>query len=102
MWFLFMWFLTWILLTWFSQKWFLLTRFSLTRSLFIAVSRVSVADYDECTSNEHNDCADNSNCFNTEGSYTCSCKDGYHDLSGPDSLPGRVCSGNLRQFLIYI
>jgi hypothetical protein len=82
--------------------WFLLTRFSLTRSLFIAVSRVSVADYDECTSNEHNDCADNSNCFNTEGSYTCSCKDGYHDLSGPDSLPGRVCSGNLRQFLIYI
>ena len=60
-----------------------------------------MADYDECTSNEHNDCADNSNCFNTEGSYTCSCKDGYHDLSGPDSLPGRVCSGNLRHFLIY-
>ena len=59
----------------------------------VTVSRVSVADFDECSSNEHNDCADNSVCYNTEGSYTCSCKDGYHDLSGPDSLPGRVCSG---------
>ena len=61
----------------------------------VTVSRVSVADFDECSSNEHNDCADNSVCYNTEGSYTCSCKDGYHDLSGPDSLPGRVCSGNV-------
>ena len=60
----------------------------------VTVSRVSVADFDECSSNEHNDCADNSVCYNTEGSYTCSCKEGYHDLSGPDSLPGRVCSGN--------
>ena len=59
----------------------------------VTVSRVSVADFDECSSNEHNDCADNSVCYNTEGSYTCSCKEGYHDLSGPDSLPGRVCSG---------
>merc|ERR1712223_2004570 len=58
----------------------------------VTVSRVSVADFDECSSNEHNDCADNSVCYNTEGSYTCSCKEGYHDLSGPDSLPGRVCS----------
>ena len=59
----------------------------------VTVSRVSVADFDECTSTEHNDCADNAFCYNIEGSYTCSCKDGYHDLSGPDSLPGRVCSG---------
>ena len=25
--------------------------------------------------------------------FKCKCKDGYHDLSGPDSLQGRVCSG---------
>ena len=59
----------------------------------VTVSRVSVADFDECSSTEHNDCADNAYCYNVEGSYECSCKDGYHDLSGPDSLTGRVCSG---------
>ena len=58
----------------------------------LKVNFVSVADFDECSSIEHNDCANNSNCYNTEGSYTCQCKGGYHDLSGPDSLPGRVCS----------
>lgn len=58
----------------------------------VTVSRVSVADFDECSSVEHNDCSDNSECYNMQGSYTCSCRDGFYDLSGPDSLPGRVCS----------
>ena len=59
----------------------------------LIVSRVTVGDFDECKSTEHNDCADNAVCYNIEGSYTCACQDGFHDLSGPDSLPGRVCSG---------
>jgi hypothetical protein len=61
----------------------------------VTVSRVSVSDFDECGSNDHNDCADNADCQNVDGSYTCACKDSYHDLSGPDSFPGRVCSGKI-------
>ena len=59
----------------------------------VTVSRVSVQDFNECDYNEHNDCSDQAQCINVEGSYTCQCKEGYHDLSGRDSLPGRVCSG---------
>ena len=62
------------------------------------VSRVTVGDFDECKSTEHNDCADNAICYNIEGSYTCACQDNFHDLSGPDSLPGRVCSGKYTQW----
>merc|ERR1712038_722596 len=58
----------------------------------LIVSRVTVGDFDECKSTEHNDCADNAICYNIEGSHTCACQDNFHDLSGPDSLPGRVCS----------
>ena len=59
----------------------------------VSVSRVSIKDFDECSSPEHNDCADHAACNNVEGSYECQCKTGYHDLSGNDSPPGRVCSG---------
>lgn len=59
----------------------------------VTVSRVSVQDFDECSSDDHNDCSDQAQCLNQEGSYTCSCKEGYHDLSGSETLPGRVCSG---------
>ncbi|TRY69249.1 hypothetical protein TCAL_13171 [Tigriopus californicus] len=58
----------------------------------VTVSRVSVQDFDECSSDDHNDCSDQAQCLNQKGSYTCACKDGYHDLSGSDTLPGRVCS----------
>ena len=64
------------------------------------MSRVTVGDFDECKSTEHNDCADNAICYNIEGSYTCACQDGFHDLSGPDSLPGRVCSGKNKIVLL--
>ena len=58
------------------------------------VSRVSIDDFDECLSDEYNDCSDHAFCENMKGSYTCTCKQGYLDLSqGSNSLPGRVCSG---------
>ena len=61
--------------------------------LIFVVHRVSIQDFDECAFTEHNDCSDQAICQNDEGSYTCECKAGYHDLSGGDDLKGRVCSG---------
>lgn len=59
----------------------------------VTVSRVSIEDFDECASTDHNDCSDQAECTNVKGSYECKCREGYHDLSGPGSLSGRVCSG---------
>ncbi|CAB4053973.1 unnamed protein product [Lepeophtheirus salmonis] len=57
----------------------------------VTVSRVTIEDFDECTHKDHNDCSDQAVCHNIKGSYTCICKEGYHDLSGPEILSGRVC-----------
>ena len=35
------------------------------------------ADVDECESDDLNNCHENAQCTNTEGSYTCSCNPGY-------------------------
>ena len=66
------------------------------------MNRVTIGDFDECSDSDHNDCSSQSDCINTEGSYTCKCREGFHDLSGSISLPGRVCSGEhlLRKFLL--
>ena len=34
-------------------------------------------DMNECESNDSNNCDENAQCTNTEGSYTCSCNPGY-------------------------
>ena len=34
-------------------------------------------DINECESNDSNNCDENAQCTNTEGSYTCSCNPGY-------------------------
>ena len=36
-----------------------------------------ILDKNECTLAADNDCVDDADCTNTEGSYTCKCKDGF-------------------------
>ena len=52
-------------------------------------------DFDECTNENrglHHDCSLNAACFNIKGSYQCSCKEGWADLSENPAYPGRTCS----------
>ena len=44
----------------------------------VMVSRVSIDDFDECTSVEYNDCSNKAVCTNTKGSYNCTCMPGMH------------------------
>ncbi|XP_076544670.1 uncharacterized protein LOC117601274 isoform X1 [Osmia lignaria lignaria] len=56
---------------------------------------IDATDFDECTTEEggpHHDCSQNAACFNLRGSYQCSCKEGWADLSENPTYPGRVCS----------
>ena len=46
----------------------------------------AVSDIDDCTGGTH-DCDVNAECNNTQGSYNCTCKDGFHGN-------GTNCSGN--------
>jgi Calcium-binding EGF domain len=46
---------------------------------------------DECAPGYPNDCHKNAVCTDTEGSYMCTCKDGYHDVN-PTDKPGFVCA----------
>ncbi|XP_070074099.1 mucin-3B isoform X4 [Drosophila takahashii] len=52
-------------------------------------------DFDECRNENFNDCSIDAHCFNLIGSYTCSCKEGYTDISDNALYPGRHCSDNL-------
>ncbi|XP_063596495.1 mucin-17-like isoform X3 [Penaeus indicus] len=59
-----------------------------------AVSVLAAQDFDECSAVDHNDCSDKAHCFNTLGSFLCSCKDGYKDM---DIMPGRQCAVQTEQ-----
>ena len=50
------------------------------------IFKSAVADIDECTENETNDCDINANCTNTEGSYNCACRIGFRGN-------GKNCTG---------
>lgn len=56
---------------------------------------LSAVDFDECHSQQFHDCSVNAHCFNLRGTYTCSCTDGYADLSVNSVYPGRQCSAEL-------
>ncbi|XP_037294855.1 uncharacterized protein LOC115452868 isoform X2 [Manduca sexta] len=56
------------------------------------VDRLDVSDFDECTSVQFHDCSEHAQCFNLRGTYTCSCLEGYADLSVNNLYPGRICS----------
>ena len=51
------------------------------------------ADFDECNDIKYHDCSENAQCFNLHGTYTCSCKEGFTDMSYNTEFPGRICSG---------
>lgn len=53
------------------------------------------SDFDECVSSQFHDCSEHSHCFNLRGTYTCSCKEGFADLSENPLFPGRACSAEL-------
>lgn len=59
--------------------------------------RCSLSDFDECVNfnTKFNDCSEDAHCFNLRGTYTCSCKEGFADLSGNPIYPGRICSAEL-------
>ncbi|XP_053618829.1 uncharacterized protein LOC128680085 isoform X2 [Plodia interpunctella] len=56
------------------------------------VDRLEVNDFDECTSGQFHDCSEHAQCFNLRGTYTCSCLEGFADLSVNTLYPGRICS----------
>ncbi|KAJ0171090.1 hypothetical protein K1T71_013289 [Dendrolimus kikuchii] len=56
------------------------------------VDRLEVNDFDECTSGQFHDCSEHAQCFNLRGTYTCSCVEGFSDLSVNILYPGRICS----------
>ena len=45
----------------------------------------------ECADGYPNNCHRHAVCTDTEGSYTCTCKDGYRDLN-PNDEPGTLCA----------
>ncbi|XP_041984079.1 uncharacterized protein LOC121736761, partial [Aricia agestis] len=56
------------------------------------LDRLNVSDFDECTSRQFHDCSEHARCFNLRGTYTCSCLEGFADLSVNTMYPGRICS----------
>lgn len=69
--------------------------YSINLNKFFYLSSFDNIDFDECLSTEYHDCSENSQCFNLRGTYTCSCKEGYADLSENSVYPGRVCSAEI-------
>uniref|UniRef100_A0A336MDB4 CSON015464 protein n=1 Tax=Culicoides sonorensis TaxID=179676 RepID=A0A336MDB4_CULSO len=63
-------------------------------NLFAArpLNELEAADFDECQDSLFHDCSVNAQCFNLRGTYTCSCLQGYADLSENPLYPGRKCS----------
>ncbi|XP_043272773.1 uncharacterized protein [Venturia canescens] len=56
---------------------------------------IEARDFDECSIHDggpHHDCSPHAACFNLRGSYQCSCKEGWADLSENPAYPGRICS----------
>ena len=49
---------------------------------------LTLLDIDECSKGSH-DCDINANCTNTNGSYSCTCKEGY-------TGKGESCQGKIR------
>lgn len=67
----------------------------MTTDFLLFTFQVGTSDFDECTTKEggpYHDCSMNAACFNLWGTYKCSCKEGWADLSESSAYAGRVCS----------
>jgi Calcium-binding EGF domain len=73
------------------------TNFSLGGTEMFAAreTRLASSDFDECSSAQFNDCSENAECFNFRGTYTCSCKEDFTDLSPSTKYPGRECTSEV-------
>lgn len=56
------------------------------------LDELKAQDFDECLHPKFHDCSENAQCFNLKGTYTCSCREGFTDLSENLLYPGRLCS----------
>ncbi|XP_076226710.1 uncharacterized protein LOC116432780 [Nomia melanderi] len=80
------------------QKYLISSNYSLGGTEVYAsknLDMIDAIDFDECVTEDggpHHDCSPNAACFNLRGSYQCSCKEGWADLSENSAYPGRVCS----------
>ncbi|XP_031622418.1 uncharacterized protein LOC116340210 isoform X2 [Contarinia nasturtii] len=59
------------------------------------IDQLRANDFDECMNAKYHDCSENAYCFNLRGTYTCSCKEGFVDMSENPLYPGRVCSAEM-------
>ncbi|XP_018791062.1 PREDICTED: uncharacterized protein LOC108970245 isoform X2 [Bactrocera latifrons] len=59
------------------------------------VESLAITDFNECAHGNFHDCSSHALCFNLQGTYTCSCKENFADLSGNRIYPGRICSAEL-------
>ncbi|XP_059486932.1 uncharacterized protein LOC132203289 [Neocloeon triangulifer] len=73
------------------------TNFSLGGTEMYAAreTRLASSDFDECSSDQFNDCSKDAECFNFKGTYTCSCKEGFTDMSPSTKYPGRECTSDI-------
>lgn len=72
-----------------------LTTFPVSVGVLNPSPLLNVTDFDECQSEQDNDCSKNSLCYNLKGTYTCSCRENYADASDmPSVYPGRKCTND--------
>lgn len=72
-----------------------LTTFPVSVGIINPSPLLNVTDFDECESDQDNDCSKNALCYNLKGTYTCSCRENYADVSDmPSVYPGRKCTND--------
>ena len=67
---------------------FVVSRYASVVSLSCILYYLPCSDIDECTTNTHK-CDANAQCNNTDGSYNCSCREGFYG-------DGKNCTGNYK------
>ncbi|CAI9719574.1 polycystic kidney disease 1-like 2 [Octopus vulgaris] len=66
----------------------------------IGSNETHIFDVNECNIPKIHECSKNAYCNNTVGSYTCTCKGNFNDISSTFLYkPGRICENSTNQFL---